>query len=72
MSEVVWTHLGIGAGILIPVFLAWLDTRRQNKRNHRENQERLIEIETKIKPMWKWFCGERESVGLRFRNRYYD
>lgn len=40
---------------LIPVGIAWNSTRRENQRMHRENQDRLITIETRVEPLWRWY-----------------
>jgi hypothetical protein len=61
-----WAHLEIVAAVLIPIALAWLQTRRENKRQweesarlqqtlHVENVTRLTAIETKIDPLWSWW-----------------
>ena len=51
MGETAWTHLGIVATVLVPIFMVWLDLRA----NNRKNSERLTRIETMLEPLWKWW-----------------
>jgi len=50
-----WVHLEVIGTILIPIGIAWWTSRTESKRMHQENQERLIEIETKMDAVWDWW-----------------
>lgn len=61
-----WSHVGVIATILVPFLIFWWDTRTQNRRMHeetqrqnwemhRQNQARLVQLETKLDPLWTWW-----------------
>jgi uncharacterized membrane protein len=45
----------IAFATIIPMFLYWADTRRRSNEQHTENAERLMRIETELKPIVIWW-----------------
>jgi hypothetical protein len=54
---VFWNALAAGGVILVPIFVFWLESMRQARNMHVENQQRLTAIETKLDPLWDWWNG---------------
>lgn len=64
------SHFYMVLTIIAPFLLFWWDTRRQTRRMHeetqkqnldmhRENQDRLLKIETQLEPVYRWWLKDR-------------
>jgi hypothetical protein len=53
--ETFWAHLEIVGTVLLPILAMWFEARIRSEKQHRENRDRLIKIETQVEPLWRWW-----------------